>query len=80
MALFEFGVLCIALVVVIIVIFLVFFLLLKFVVEFFPSVVIAGLVYWYTTGDLVWTIIAFLASALVFGIIGHLRHQGRSAT
>jgi len=77
MALFEFGVLCIALIVVIIVIFLVFFLLLKFVFEFFPSVVIAGLVYWYTGADLILTIVAFLASAVVFGIIGHLRRRDR---
>jgi hypothetical protein len=75
MALFEFGVLCIALIVVIIVIFLVFFLLLKFVVEFFPSVVIAGLVYWYTGGDLILTIVAFIASAIILAIIGHLRRR-----
>ena len=80
MALFEFGVLCIALVIVIIVIFLVFFLMLKFVVEFFPSVIIAGLVYWFTEGDLLLTIVAFLVSALVFAIIGHLRRQGSTAT
>jgi len=80
MALFELSVLCIAIVVVIIVVFLVFFLLLKFVVEFFPSVLIAGLVYWFTNGNFLLTIVAFLASALVFGIIGHLRRQGRTAT
>ena len=55
--------------------FLVFFLVLKFIVEFFPSVLIAGLVWWFTGGDLFMTIVAFLASAVVFAIVGHYRRR-----
>jgi uncharacterized membrane protein len=71
----EFSVGCIALIVIIVIIFLVFLFVLEFVIEFFPSVLIAGLTWWLSGGDLIWTIIAFVVSAIFFAFIGHTRRR-----
>jgi hypothetical protein len=76
LALPDIGTLCVVLVVVVIIVLLVFILLLKFVIEFFPSVIIAGLVWWFSR-DLLITLVAFLVSAIVFAIIGSRRRRGR---
>jgi hypothetical protein len=62
-------VLCIAIVVVMIVVFLVFWFILKVVIEFFPSVVLAGLTFW-VTGDIGLALVVFIVSAIIFWIIG----------
>ncbi len=61
--------LCIAIVIVMIVVFLVFWLLLKVVIEFFPSVVLAGLAWW-VTRDIGLALVVFIVSAVIFWIIG----------
>lgn len=75
MALFEFGVACIALVVVVVIIALIFVFVLEFVVEFLPALIVAGLVYYFTGGDVLWTIVAFLVSAIAFAGLGHTRRR-----
>jgi hypothetical protein len=74
---FDFGVSCIVLLVVIIVIALIFIFVLEFVIEFLPSVLIAGLVYWFSGGNVIYTIVAFLVSAVFFAIIGSTRRRRR---
>ena len=77
MALLDFSTTaCIVLIVVVVIILLVFVLALKFVIEFFPSVIIAGLV-WYFTNDFFYTLVAFLATAVIFALIGRARRQNR---
>ena len=77
MALFDFSTTaCIVLIVVVVIILLVFILALKFVIEFFPSVIIAGLV-WYFTNDFFYTLVAFLATAVIFALIGYARRRNR---
>jgi len=75
MALFEFGLSCIALVVVIVIIALVFVFVLEFVVEFLPALIVAGVVYWVTGGNVLWTIVAFLVAAILFAGVGHTRRR-----
>jgi len=75
MALFEFGLSCIALVVVIVIIAIIFIFVLEFVVEFLPALIVAGVVYWYTDGDVLWTIVAFVVSAIVFAGLGQTRRR-----
>jgi len=77
MALFGFDLSCIALIVVIIIIALVFIFVLEFVIEFLPSVLIAGLVYWFSDGNVIYTIVAFLVSAVLFALIGQTRRSRR---
>ncbi len=62
-------VLCIALIVVGVIVFAVLWLFFKVLIEFFPSVVVAGLVFW-VTRDFLLTLIAFLVSAIIFAAIG----------
>ncbi len=75
MALFAFDLSCIALVVVIVIIALIFIFVLEFVIEFLPSVLIAGLVYWFSGGNVIYTIVAFLVSAVFFAVIGQTRRR-----
>ena len=70
----------IALVVLIVVTLLVFYLLLKLFFEVLPSLVVAGVVYWLTDGDGLLTIVGFIASAVILGIIGHLMHRREPTT
>ena len=75
MALFAFDLSCIALLVVIVIIALIFIFVLEFVIEFLPSVLIAGLVYWFSGGNVIYTIVAFLVSAVLFAVIGQTRRR-----
>jgi hypothetical protein len=74
----DFGVDCIVLLVIIIVIALIFVFVLEFVIEFLPSVLIAGLVYWFSGGNVIYTIVAFLVSAILFAVIGQTRRRRRA--
>lgn len=67
---------CIVLIVVVVIILLVFVLMLKFVIEFFPSLIIAGIV-WFFTENLFYTLVAFLATAVIFALIGYARRMNR---
>ncbi len=67
---------CVVLIVIIIIVFAVLWLFFKVLFEFFPSVVIAVLVWWYTR-DFTITVVAFLGSALFFAYMGYRRKKER---
>ena len=62
----------IALVVLIVITLVILYLLLKLFVEVLPSLVVAGVVYWLSDGNVLLTIVGFIASAILFAIIWHL--------
>jgi hypothetical protein len=67
--------LCIVAVVIIIVVFLLLFFIFKFVIAFFPSIVVALIVF-LLTGNWIVTAVAFILSALIFAAVGSKR-RGR---
>ena len=67
---------CVALIVIIVIVFAVLWLFFKVLFAFFPSIVIAGLV-WYFTNDFAFTVVAFLGSALFFAYMGYRRKNDR---
>ncbi len=68
---------CVAIIVVIIVIFLVLWLFFKVLFAFFPSIVVAVIVFFVTGGNWVYALIAFVASALIFAAISANRRRNR---
>ncbi len=68
---------CVAIIVVIIVIFLVLWLFFKVLFAFFPSIVVAIIVFFVTDGNWVYALIAFVVSALVFAAMSANRRRNR---
>jgi hypothetical protein len=71
----DFGVSCIVLIVIIVIIALVFIFVLEFVIEFLPAILVAGLVWYFSGGNIIYTIVAFLVTAVFFALIGHTRRR-----
>ena len=68
---------CVAIIVVIVVIFLVLWLFFKVLFAFFPSIVVAVIVYLVTGGNWVYAVIAFVVSALILAAMGANRRRNR---
>ncbi len=69
---------CVAVIVVIVVIFLVLWLFFKVLFAFFPSIVVAVIVFFVTGGNWVYALIAFVVSALIFAAMGANRRRNRN--
>jgi hypothetical protein len=67
---------CIALIVIVVIAFLVVWLFFKILIEFFPSVVVALIVF-LISRDFLLTLVAFLLSAILFAAIGVSRRRRR---
>ena len=68
---------CVAIVVVIVIIFLVLWLFFKVLFAFFPSIVVAVIVFFVTGGNWVYALIAFVLSAIIFAAVGANRRRDR---
>ncbi len=68
---------CVAIIVVIIVIFLVLWLFFKVLFAFFPSIVVAVIVFFVTEGNWVYALVAFVLSAIIFAAVGANRRRNR---
>ncbi len=68
---------CLAIVVVIVIIFLVLWLFFKVLFAFFPSIVVAVIVFFVTGGNWVYALIAFVLSAIIFAAVGANRRRDR---
>ena len=66
---------CIAVIIIVFIIFLVLWFLFKFVLAFFPSIVVALIVYFVTGGSWLLALIAFVISALIFAAVGSERRR-----
>jgi hypothetical protein len=68
---------CVAIIIIIVIIFFVLWLFFKFLFAFFPSIVVAVIVYLVTGGNWVYAVIAFVVSALIFAAMGANRRRNR---
>ncbi len=68
---------CVAIIVVIIIIFLILWLFFKVLFAFFPSIVVAVIVFFVTDGNWVYALAAFVLSAIIFAVIGANRRRDR---
>ena len=68
---------CAAIIIVVIIIFLVIWLFFRVLFAFFPSVVVAIIVFFVTDGNWVYALVAFVLSAILFAAIGASRRRDR---
>jgi hypothetical protein len=72
----ELGALiCIGIIIVVLIVFFFVWLFFKFVIYFFPSIIVAILVFFVTDGNLVFTGLAFVLSAIIFAAWGWNRKR-----
>jgi hypothetical protein len=65
---------CLAIIIVVVIIFLVLWFLFRFIIAFFPSIVVAVIV-WYITKSALLGLVAFVATALIFAFLGSRRRR-----
>lgn len=70
-------VICLAAIVIVVIIFLVLWFLFKFTIAFFPSIIVAVIIWWVSGGNWLYALIAFALSALVFAAVGSDRRKQR---
>ena len=70
-------VVCLAAIVIVIIIFLILWFLFKFTVAFFPSIIVALIIWWVSGGNWLYALIAFVVSALIFAAVGSDRRKRR---